>query len=351
MRAYSNDLRERIVVAVERGDYPLRQLAHLFSVSLAFLVRLLQRKRRTGSVQPESHAGGPTPKLDDAARARLFDLVRQQAGGPTPKLDDAARARLFDLVRQQPDATLAELRERLGVSCSLMTIARALKRRCITRKKKTKHAGERDCPEVQAKRAAFEQRLATVDPAHLVFVDEMGANTALIRTYGRAPAGERVEAAAPGKWTNVTLIVGMRQTGVVAPLAFEGATDQLAFRTYVRDVLVPELQPGDVVVWDNLQPHKDAEAAPGDRGGGSDGGAATTVESRPDADRGDVLQDQRPSAVDCRPHDGNGHRRDGNRSGADYANGHRRLVPRSGRVCNALVNRSNAPRSPRVTGM
>ena len=101
MRAYSNDLRERIVVAVERGDYPLRQLAHLFSVSLAFLVRLLQRKRRTGSVRPESHAGGPTPKLDDAARARLFDLVRQQ-----------------------PDATLAELRERLGVSCSLMTIAR-----------------------------------------------------------------------------------------------------------------------------------------------------------------------------------------------------------------------------------
>jgi transposase len=164
------------------------------------------------------------------------------------------------LVRQQPDATLAELRERLGVSCCLMTIARALKRCRIPRKKKTKHAGERDSPEVQAKRAAFEQRLATVDPAHLVFVDEMGANTALMRTYGRAPAGERVEAAAPGKWTNVTLIVGMRQAGVVAPLAFEGATDQLAFRTYVCDVLVPELQAGDVVVWDNLQPHKDAAA-------------------------------------------------------------------------------------------
>jgi transposase len=237
MRAYSNDLRERIVVAVERGDCPLRQLAHLFSVSVAFIVRLLQRKRRTGSVRPEPHAGGPTPKLDAAARARLLDLVRQQ-----------------------PDATLAELRERLGVACSLMTIARALKRRRITRKKKTKHATERDCPEVQAKRAAFEQRLATVDPAHLVFVDEMGANTALIRTYGRAPAGERVDAAAPGKWANVTLIVGMRQAGVMAPLAFEGATDQLAFQTYVREVLVPELQPGDVVVWDNLQAHKDAEA-------------------------------------------------------------------------------------------
>lgn len=237
MRAYSNDLRERIVAAVDRGDYSLRQLAHLFSVSLSFLVRLLQRQRRTGSVHPQPHAGGPPPKLDAKAHARLRALVRDQ-----------------------PDATLAELRNRLGVACSLMTIARALKRQRMTRKKKTVHADERDAPDVQAKRAAFDQRMAPVDSAHLVFVDEMGANTAMTRTYGRAPAGERVDATAPGQWKNVTLIVGMREAGVVAPLAFEGATDQAAFRTYVQDVLVPALHPGDVVVWDNLQPHKDAEA-------------------------------------------------------------------------------------------
>ena len=237
MRAYSNDLRERIVAAVDRGDYPLRQLAHLFSVSLSFLVRLLQRKRRTGSVDPEPHAGGPTPKLDAAAHARLLALVRDQ-----------------------PDATLAELRDRLGVSCSLMTIARALKRCRITRKKKTVHADERDSPDAQARRAAFDRRMVGVDPARLVFVDEMGTNTAMTRTYGRAPAGERVDATAPGRWKNVTLIVGMRQAGVVAPLAFEGPTDQSAFRTYVREVLAPELHPGDVVVWDNLKPHQDAEA-------------------------------------------------------------------------------------------
>jgi transposase len=237
MRAYSNDLRECIRAAVERGDYPLHQLAHLFSVSLSFLVRLLQRKRCTGSVQPKPHAGGPTPKLDAAAQARLLALVHDQ-----------------------PDATLAELRDRLGVDCSLMTIARALKRHGISRKKKTVHADERDRPDIQAQRAAFDQRLSTVDPTHLVFVDEMGANTAMTRTYGRAPIGERVEATAPGQWQNVTLIVGLRAAGVVAPLAFEGPTDQVALRTYVQDVLVPELHAGDVVVWDNLKPHKDAEA-------------------------------------------------------------------------------------------
>jgi transposase len=237
MRAYSNDLRERLVAAVERGDYPLRQLAPLFSVSLSFLVRLLQRHRRTGSVQPEPHGGGPPPKLDAAAQARLPALVQDQ-----------------------PDATLAELRARLGVRCSLMTIARALKRHRITRKKKTGHADERDAPDVQAKRAAFDERLASVDPARLVFVDELGANTAMSRTHGRAPAGVRVEATTPGQWENVTLVVGLRQGGVVAPFAFPGATDQPAFRTYVCEVLVPQLCRGDVVVWDNLKPHKDAEA-------------------------------------------------------------------------------------------
>jgi transposase len=167
---------------------------------------------------------------------------------------------LRQLLRKQPDATLAELRVRLGIACSLTTIFRALRKLRITRKKKTRRAQEQDSPEVQAQRAAFEEGMASVDPAHLVFVDEMGATTAMTRTHGRAPAGERVYGSAPGSWQNVTLIVGLRSSGVVAPLAFPGAVDQGAFQTYVTEVLVPTLRPGDVVVWDNLQVHKDQEA-------------------------------------------------------------------------------------------
>lgn len=236
MRPYSNDLRERIVAAIERREHSLRQIAHLFCVNLSFLVRLLQRWRTTGSVQPKPHSGGPNPKLDE-------DAVR----------------RLLQLVRQQPDATLAELHDRLGIPCHIATIARVLRKHRISRKKKTLHAQERDRPEVQAQRAAFTKKLAAVDPEHLVFVDEFGVTTAMTRMYGRAPQGERVEAAAPGAWQNVTLIAGLRPTAVVAPLAFPGATDGMAFGTYVQAVLVPELQPGDVVVWDNLQPHKNAQ--------------------------------------------------------------------------------------------
>jgi transposase len=237
MKALSNDLRERLVAAVERGEHSIRQLAHLSSVSPSCIVRLLQHKRRTGSVQPKPHGGVPKRKLDAAAEARLLELVREQ-----------------------PDATLAELRERLGIPCCLMTIARALTRHKITRKKKTLHAREQESPRVQAQRKAFKKTLASVSPEHLVFVDETGANTAMTRTHGRAPEGERVTAAAPGAWDNVTLIVGVRTTGVVAPIAVPGAVDRVVFETYVQKALVPELQPGDVVVWDNLQAHKSPAA-------------------------------------------------------------------------------------------
>jgi len=233
MRAYSTDLRERIITAVERGDYSIRQIVHIFSVSLSFVVRLLQRHRRSGSIQPAPHGGGPTPKFDAGTVERLLQLVRDQ-----------------------PDATLAELQQRLGVPCHLSTLARVLKKHRITRKKKTMHAQERDSPRVQSKRRDFDQKMATVDPAHLVFVDETGTTTAMGRLYGRAPAGTRVEAAAPGAWQNVTLIAGLRPTEVVAPLAFPGATDREAFETYVEQALVPQLQKGDVVVWDNLKPHQ-----------------------------------------------------------------------------------------------
>ena len=237
MRSYSIDFRQRIVAAVDAGEHSLRDLAELFSIHLSTIVRLLQRFRATGSVQPKPHAGGPHPKLDSKATARLLELVCEQ-----------------------PDATLAELRDRLGVACSIATIFRTLQRNGITRKKKTCFADERDSPRVQEQRRAFLKEMATVDADHVVFLDETGATTAMSRTYGRAPVGERVQATAPGAWKNVTLISGMRQSGVIAPIALPGATDRQVFETYVEQALVPKLQAGDVVVWDNLAAHNSASA-------------------------------------------------------------------------------------------
>ena len=50
--------------------------------------------------------------------------------------------------------------------------------------------------------------------------------------------------------------VGEALFTVTAPLVLPGATDTATFQSYVEQVLAPQLKPGDVVIWDNLQPHK-----------------------------------------------------------------------------------------------
>ena len=90
-----------------------------------------------------------------------------------------------------------------------------------------------------------------------MFLDEVGAHTALTPLYGRAARGERVVGSVPyDAWQTTTLVSAIRQHGVAASLVFPGATDAAAFQTYVEDVLVPVLRPGDIVVLDNLTAHK-----------------------------------------------------------------------------------------------
>src|SRR5207248_7684193 len=181
MTPSSQDLRERILETVQRGEGSLRQIARRFLVSLSFVIRLWQLDRRTGSLQPKPHRGGNPAAL-----------------GP----EDWQRLR--ELVRQQPDATLEELRQRLGVACRTMAISRALRQLGLPRQKKVPRAQEPDSPVVQEKRREFCEELAGVDPHRLVFVDECGAHTAMTRTHGRAPVGQRVSANTPGKWDAIT---------------------------------------------------------------------------------------------------------------------------------------------------
>jgi transposase len=114
---------------------------------------------------------------------------------------------------------------------------------------------------VRAARDAWFSRLAGVPPGRLVFLDEFGAATNMQRTHGRAPPGERVVAAVPhGHWKVVSTVAAMTSRGVLCSASYDAATDTELFVTFVRDALVPRLAPGQVVVLDNLQPHKSPEA-------------------------------------------------------------------------------------------
>ena len=79
----------------------------------------------------------------------------------------------------------------------------------------------------------------------------------MTRLRGRAPCGERVHASAPsGHWHTTTMISSIRWDGSTACMTIDSATDTEVFQTYVRHVLCPSLRPGDIVVMDNLSPHK-----------------------------------------------------------------------------------------------
>jgi transposase len=96
-----------------------------------------------------------------------------------------------------------------------------------------------------------------VDVNRLVFLDETGAKTNMTRERGRAPGGQRLVDSAPaGHWATTTLLSSVRLDGSTAAMAIEGATDAAVFLQYAKQVLTPRLRRGDIVVMDNLSPHK-----------------------------------------------------------------------------------------------
>jgi transposase len=96
-----------------------------------------------------------------------------------------------------------------------------------------------------------------MDPARFVFLEETGTATNMTRRYGRGPSDRRLVAAVPhGHWRTTTFVAGRRQTGIVTPLVLDGPMTGPAFRAYVEQFLAPALEPGDVVVLDNLAAHR-----------------------------------------------------------------------------------------------
>ena len=93
-------------------------------------------------------------------------------------------------------------------------------------------------------------------PQRLIFLDETGTDTGMTREYGRSLGGERLKGSTPfRRWGNRTLIAGLSCDGVVAPWLISGALDRDAFDSCIEKVLIPELDPGSVVILDNPATH------------------------------------------------------------------------------------------------
>ena len=112
---------------------------------------------------------------------------------------------------------------------------------------------------MKARRADWQAEQPALDPGTLVFLDETGASTAMTRTHGRCPRGERLVMDVPhGHWKTTTFVVALTLQGLVAPTVVDGAMTGDLFVAYVKQQLVPTLKAGDIVVMDNLSSHKRA---------------------------------------------------------------------------------------------
>jgi transposase len=106
-------------------------------------------------------------------------------------------------------------------------------------------------------RQAWRATQTELDPRRLVFIDETGASTKMARLRGRSLRGTRCLGAVPhGHWKTTTFVGGLRLGGVTAPMVLDGAMDGPAFLAWIEQMLARTLEPGDIVVLDNLPAHK-----------------------------------------------------------------------------------------------
>ncbi|MGD0191003.1 MAG: IS630 family transposase [Rhizomicrobium sp.] len=233
-RALSNDLRERVVAAVDSGE-SCRSVAARFEVAVSSVVKWTQRRRRTGSVAPGKIGGHRKPVLEPH------------------------RAFIVERLEQNPHVTLHGLKAELaarGVKVSHDTVWVFLRRQGL-RFKKTLFALEQARADVARRRQRWRARQGNLDPARLVFIDETWIKTNMAPLRGWGPKNKRLRGFAPyGHWRTLTFLGALRLDRLTAPCVFDGPINGQSFRAWVEQQLVPALRPGDIVIMDNLGSHK-----------------------------------------------------------------------------------------------
>ncbi|MEP7287355.1 MAG: IS630 family transposase [Chloroflexota bacterium] len=233
MEALSLDLRERIIKTWQRGQ-PKMRIAKLFMVSLSSVKRYVKQFQMEGHVWPK-------------IQRRVTSKV----------MNKRWRKRLIQQVEQYPDYTLAQHMQvwnaRYSLHVSESGLIRAFRRLGLTRKKKTLGTIERD----EAARAIFREVIRRLNAEDVVVVDESGSRIGMVPLYARSLRGQRVYDRTIGNYgQNVTLLASMNLQGMQAAMTVEGSVTEAVFESFIREVLLPTLRPGHLVILDNLSSHK-----------------------------------------------------------------------------------------------
>lgn len=235
MQAYSIDLRERVAAAYATGQFTIAQVAKQFTVSISFVDQLRQRlggraaqPRRAG---PTAGRSGPPASFElPGGSARCH--ARRVA--PAPGRGGRTRRGAHRALADAPAAKLAAQNKRV-------------------------YAAARDTARVRSLRQAFLEVIEHEEGTRSKFVDETSVKLSCPRRYSCAWAGGRLDQAVPlHHGPNVTVVAALTLQGVQAVMEADGA---VTTTHYLQQVLGPTLQPGDVVVLDNLGVHKASRMA------------------------------------------------------------------------------------------
>lgn len=225
VRAYSMDLRERVLAAVIDEGMSARGAAARFGISESSAIKWVKRHRQTGSVAP-LQIGGHKPRL---LTGDLRDWLLERTGS---------------------DFTLR------GLKVDYVQVWRFAHAEGLSFKKSVLPA-EQLRPKVARRREQWKKFQARPDPRRLVFVDETWAKTNMAPLRGWAPVGQRLHAKVPyGHWKTMTFIAALRCDRIDAPFVFDQPINAVTFTAWVEEQLCPTLGPGDIVVMDNLSSHK-----------------------------------------------------------------------------------------------
>ena len=227
-RAYSMDLRDRLIEAVRTG-MSARAAAARFGVGVATGVRWARQFRTTGSAAPGQMGGHKKRAI--AGEHRDWLLVR-------------CRDQNFTL-----RGLVAELAAR-GLKVDRRAVWVFVHDEGLSYKK-TLVAGEQDRPDIARRRAQWRQYQRRIDPSRLVFIDETWTKTNMAPLRGWGRRRERLRAKAPyGHWNTMTFVAALRHDRIDAPWLIDRPMNGAIFRSYVEQQLLPTLTPGDIVIMD-----------------------------------------------------------------------------------------------------
>ena len=236
--AHSVDLREAAVRLYEESGRGYRVVAKELGISPRTLQDWLYRKRRGESLEP-GKPPGRRAVIHEAAQKRLLELIEEHDDWTQQRYADTLNAEFPDIKVSQPVVSLT------------------LKRLGITLKKKEWRACELREERVRKLTVEFLIKRDEYHVQELVFVDESGINVNMARKYGYSPRGQRLYGYKPGQFArNYTVIGALDIKGLSTVMMVNGGTTIEVFFEFARQMLIPTMEPGQVVVMDNLAAHR-----------------------------------------------------------------------------------------------